>query len=111
MNLDIALRNALKILGFDECYHQTTLIQNPDDGRMWMQALNAQGTDEAFRRKEWDALLGHCQAVCDIPAVHFAKELIEIYPEAKVILSIRDVDKWHKYLAPVRLFCEYTNAL
>lgn len=40
------------------------------------------------------------QAVCDWPACAFAKELIEAYPEAKVILTNRDVDSWHKYWAP-----------
>jgi hypothetical protein len=48
-----------------------------------------------FTRKDWDQLMGHCQAVCDWPAVAFAKELIEAYPEAKVILTNRDVNAWH----------------
>ncbi|KAI5360413.1 hypothetical protein Slin15195_G083370 [Septoria linicola] len=91
-----SLRDALKMLGFDECYHQATLIQNPDDGAMWMRAFSARGTSRAFKREDWDALLGHCQAVCDIPAVHFAQDLIDAYPEAKAILSTRDVDKWHR---------------
>ena len=32
----------------------------------------------------------------DIPAACFAPELIAAYPEAKVILSNRDIDAWHK---------------
>lgn len=40
------------------------------------------------------------QAVSDWPACAFAKELIEAYPEAKVILTVRDVDSWHKYRGP-----------
>lgn len=36
------------------------------------------------------------KAVCDMPAAYFAEELLEAYPDAKVILTIRDVDKWHK---------------
>jgi len=35
------------------------------------------------------------KAVCDWPAICFAKELIEAYPEAKVILTTRNVDTWH----------------
>ena len=30
----------------------------------------------------------------DTPCANFAKELIEAYPEAKVVLNTRDVDKW-----------------
>jgi hypothetical protein len=41
--------------------------------------------------------LSSTQAVCDWPACAFAKELIEAYPEAKVILTTRDVDSWYRY--------------
>ncbi len=40
-------------------------------------------------------LLGHCQAVCDVPAACFATELMEAYPDAKVILTNRDIDAWY----------------
>lgn len=37
------------------------------------------------------------QAVSDWPCANFADELIEAYPDAKVILTVRDsVDQWHK---------------
>jgi hypothetical protein len=39
------------------------------------------------------------KAISDLPAVCFAKELIEAYTEAKVILSTRDVDSWHHSVA------------
>lgn len=65
---------------------------------MWMDALTAKFDGKgSFGREEWDALLGHCQAVSDWPAVAFAPELIAAYPDAKVILTTRDVDSWHKY--------------
>lgn len=92
-----SLRTALKQLGFDDCYHMMSAsVENPPDCLMWQDAFAAKfdgvGT---FGRAEWDKLLGHCMAVCDWPAVAFAKELIEAYPEAKVLLTTRDVDSWH----------------
>jgi len=79
---------------------------------MWHDALNAKyhGIGE-FGRKEWDQLLGDCQAVCDWPACAFAKELIEAYPNAKVILTTRDVDPWHAYVQsiPTRTKNSITN--
>ena len=36
------------------------------------------------------------QAVCDVPAACFPEELIAAYPEAKIILTNRDIDAWHK---------------
>jgi hypothetical protein len=74
-------------------------VENPPDCLMWQDAFAAKydgiGT---FGREQWDQLLGHCQAICDWPAVAFAKELIEAYPDAKVILNTRDIDSWHAYV-------------
>ncbi|KAJ5965798.1 hypothetical protein N7481_012512 [Penicillium waksmanii] len=92
-----SLRKALEQLGYAKCYHMLCAsVENPPDCLMWHDALNAKykGKGE-FGRKEWDQLLGDCQAVCDWPACAFAKELIEAYPDAKVILNIRDIDQWH----------------
>lgn len=92
-----SLRIALERLGYLKCYHMMCAsVENPPDCLMWHDALLAKydGVGE-FGRKEWDQLLGDCQAVCDWPACAFAKELIEAYPNAKVILSTRDVDSWH----------------
>jgi hypothetical protein len=36
------------------------------------------------------------QAVTDMPAAYFAEELIAAYPDAKVILTVRNVDDWHR---------------
>ncbi|PGH09220.1 hypothetical protein AJ79_05749 [Helicocarpus griseus UAMH5409] len=92
-----SLRGALERLGYVDTYHMMSAsVENPPDCLMWHDALTAKydGVGE-FGRKEWDQLLGNCQAVCDWPACAFAKELIEAYPHAKVILTTRDVDSWH----------------
>lgn len=36
------------------------------------------------------------QAIEDIPCLHFVDELMEYFPEAKVILTTRDIDSWQK---------------
>lgn len=93
-----SMRTAMKQLGYVDTYHMMNCsIENPPDALMWMDALAAKydGVGAPFTRADWDQLLGNCQAVCDWPAVAFAKELIEAYPEAKVILTNRDVDSWH----------------
>ena len=92
-----SLRAALKELGYDDCYHMMSAsVENPPDCLLWQDAFAAKYDGKGkFGREEWDQLLGHCQAVCDWPAVAFAKELIEAYPEAKIIITTRDVDSWH----------------
>jgi hypothetical protein len=93
-----AMREAMKELGYVDTYHMMSAsIENPPDALMWRDAFAAKydHTRPPFTRADWDKLLGHCQAVCDWPAIAFAKELIEAYPDAKVILTNRDVDSWH----------------
>lgn len=95
-----ALRSALVELGFTDTYHMMSAsVENPPDCLMWQDAFAAKydgvGT---FGREQWDQLLGHCQAVCDWPAVAFAKELIEAYPDAKIVLNTREIDSWHAYV-------------
>lgn len=105
------MREALFQLGYYDVYHGVAAVhENPRDCEMWLDAYHAckdgKGT---FGRKEWDQLLGHCmvllktlallllaitdadaQAVTDDPCASFAKELIEAYPDAKVVLTVRD---------------------
>lgn len=43
--------------------------------------------------------MGHAVAVADAPASVFAAELIEAYPDAKIVLNYRsDIDAWHRSL-------------
>ncbi|KAL4800098.1 NAD dependent epimerase/dehydratase [Aspergillus venezuelensis] len=93
-----SLRQALRALGYNDTYHgYLATLENPRDCELWYEALQAKydGVGKPFGREEFDQLLGNCQAVCDFPAAAFAEELIEAYPEAKVILTDRDIDEWH----------------
>lgn len=41
-----------------------------------------------------DDLWHSCQAITDIPCIAFVDELVAAYPNAKVVLTNRDVDSW-----------------
>ncbi len=91
------------------------VISNPQDAIMWMEAINAvyYGKGKPFERADSDRLLGRVSGECAakhrarivadggeyglfaMRHVCFAEELIAAYPEAKVILSLRDVDSWY----------------
>ncbi|CAF9936433.1 hypothetical protein IMSHALPRED_010751 [Imshaugia aleurites] len=74
--------------------------ERPFDAGKWLEALDRKERGmEPFSREEWDQILGHHEAVADIPASLFAADLIAAYPEAKVILSVRDADRWQKSVA------------
>ncbi|KAJ7216000.1 P-loop containing nucleoside triphosphate hydrolase protein [Mycena pura] len=87
---------ALEMLGYNETNHGFKVATNPHDREMWTEAINAKffGKGTLYGRKEWDQLLGHCMAITDVPHLLFAEELIRAYPEAKVVLTIRDPDRW-----------------
>jgi len=54
---------ALKQLGYVDTYHMKSVIENPMDCQMWIEALEAKyfGKGKPFEREDWDQLLGHCQ--------------------------------------------------
>lgn len=91
------MREAMKELGYVDTYHMMSAsIENPPDALLWRDAFAAKyDNGPAFTKENWDQLLGHCQAICDWPSVAFAKELVEAYPEAKVILTTREINSWH----------------
>ncbi|KAF2756372.1 hypothetical protein EJ05DRAFT_501877 [Pseudovirgaria hyperparasitica] len=90
----LSMQSALSTLGLANPYHLSSMYDNIGDTTMWLEAFDAQfrgiGT---FEREQWDALLGHCGAVTDMPANIFGPELAAAYPDAKIILTERDVDK------------------
>ena len=73
----------------------TTVISNPPDAVMWKDAINGEmGKGPKFTRKDWDQLLGDAQCTIDVPSAAVLPTLIATYPEAKVLVCERDVDKW-----------------
>ena len=92
-----AMQQALGILGFP-CYHGLSLIANVADTDLWNEALDAKlfGKGSLFSLDQWDNLLGNYGAVADLPAIVFAEDLLKCYPDAKVVLVNRDMEKWYK---------------
>ncbi len=87
-----SLQEALQMLGFAPCHHMVEVIMHPEQASFWDRA--AQG-----ERMEWDELFSGYEASCDWPSCTFYKELADYYPDAKVILSLRDSKSWYKSVA------------
>lgn len=57
---------ALKMLGYLDCYHMMNTMIDPTDNDMWLDAIKGKFFGgKPFTKNEWDMLLGHCQ-VCKI---------------------------------------------
>lgn len=81
-----SLKVALEILGIGRCYHMSEVLKNPECVTDW--------TNAAEGNADWDKIFNGYSATVDNPGCNFWKELADYHPEAKVILTVRDADKW-----------------
>jgi hypothetical protein len=84
----LSLKTALEELGLGPCYHMQEAIQHPDHVPIWESAARGE-------RVDWDRLFGGYRSTVDWPGAAFYEQLMEAYPEAKVILTVRDPDRWY----------------
>jgi hypothetical protein len=85
----LSLKNALEKLGFAPCYHMMEVFPRPDHVRMWHRLTFENAID-------WDLLFRDFQATVDWPSARWWREIAAHYPEAKVLLSVRDPEAWYK---------------
>ncbi len=78
----------LEMLGFGPCYHMVNVLSDLSLTDLWRDALEG--------RPDWDRLLGDSESTVDWPGGFFYRELMEAYPDAKVLLSVRDAGAWEK---------------
>ncbi|CVL10637.1 uncharacterized protein FPRN_12769 [Fusarium proliferatum] len=94
----MALTMALKQLGYTP-YHMSLSLSGPKTNLgLWREALDTKfyGKGKPWGREEFDKILGPYDAVADLPAICFVEELVAAYPDAKVIITWRDVDSWRR---------------
>ena len=84
-----SLRAALAILYGAPCYHMKDVIPDPSRVSFWTEAALGPKSDEEFREH-----FRHFAATVDFPACIHWERLLQAYPEAKVLLSVRDPDSW-----------------
>jgi hypothetical protein len=83
-----SLKIALEQLGFGPCHHMLELFSRPGDSARWQ--ARARGEPVG-----WDELLGGFRSTVDWPSVWFWRELVRDFPDAKVILTVRDPERWY----------------
>lgn len=79
---------ALEKLGLP-CYHMRNLMTNmPAHVPLWDRACDGDGP--------WEQLFEGCESAVDWPAAFFYRELLDVYPDAKVLLSVRNHESWER---------------
>jgi Sulfotransferase domain len=79
---------ALEMLGFGPCYHMVNVLGDLTEVAKWRRAYDGS--------PDWEGVLGGFESTVDWPGGFFYRELLEAYPDAKVVLSTRDPEAWEK---------------
>jgi hypothetical protein len=82
----LSLKLALEQLGIGPCYHMAELLMEPSRGAAWVRAADG--------HPDWNSIFDGFAATVDYPGCTFWRELIQFYPSAKVLLSVRNPQDW-----------------
>ncbi|WFP61575.1 MULTISPECIES: sulfotransferase family protein [unclassified Mesorhizobium] len=87
-----SMREALTMLGFGPCHHMYEVLAHAEQKRLWRALAKGAAPD-------WDRLFAGYKSCVDWPSAHYWRELIEAYPEARVILTWRSPESWWESFA------------
>jgi len=79
---------ALEELGFAPCYHWVDLLADLSQLELWERAMDGEA--------DWPRIFGGSRSTVDWPGGYFYRELSEVYPDAKVLLSVREPESWER---------------
>jgi len=85
----LSLKAALERLLGGPCYHMLDVRERPDDPDAW-------GDAYAGRPPAWLDFFDGYSATVDWPAAPFWPEISAAFPDAVILLSVRDADAWWK---------------
>lgn len=86
----MSLHMALNQLGVGPCHHMQKITPT---------VAAKISTVKPGEKVDWDSLLGDYQSAVDWPWSIFYKDLMEYSPDAKVVLTVRDPEKWYASIA------------
>ncbi|OHV42016.1 MULTISPECIES: sulfotransferase family protein [Pseudofrankia] len=85
----LSLKAALEQLGFGPCHHGFELMKRRDTVFDWLDAVEGKPVD-------WDSMYAGYKSTVDWPGARFWRELAAHDPASKVVLSVRDPEKWYE---------------
>jgi hypothetical protein len=82
----LSTKLALEQLGFGPCHHMVEVFLHPETVPLWVAAARGEGA--------WDEIFAGYRSVVDHPGCVYWRELMARFPEAKVVHTVRDPDRW-----------------
>jgi hypothetical protein len=85
-----SLQVALERLGYGPCYHMFDIVSSEERLAQW-ESIIIDG-----RQPDWAAVFDGFSAIVDgPPSLHYA-QIMKAFPEAKVVLTVRDAEGWYR---------------
>ena len=84
-----SLKLALEQLLEGPCHHMVEILGDPTQVPAWTDAVEGRPVD-------WSAMLANYRAIVDWPGGSFWPELSAAFPDALVLLSVRDPEDWYR---------------
>jgi len=84
-----SLKLALEQLLGAPCHHMVEILGDPTQVPAWTDAIDGRPVD-------WSAMLTRYRAIVDWPGASFWPELSAAFPDALVLLSVRDPESWYR---------------
>jgi hypothetical protein len=88
----MSLKIALEKLGIGPCYHMQEIVSHPSHIKIWYNISRGASPN-------WNRLFKNFNSGVDFPISIFYEELVNEFPDAKFILTLRDFDTWYKSTA------------
>jgi hypothetical protein len=98
-----SLKVALEMLGFGKCHHMSEVFGSPEQIALWSKAADG--------APDWDAIFDGFGCAVDFPTAAFWRQVAAHYPKAKIILSLREADKWVESTQETILSPEFAPAM
>jgi hypothetical protein len=83
-----SLKAALEALGQGPCYHMMDVMADPRRIRQWLAIGRGRPAD-------WATVFAGYHSAVDWPVAVFWRELAAAYPQAKLVLTVRDPRAWY----------------
>src|SRR4029077_18449118 len=77
----MSMQAALELLGY-RCYHMKEITERPGDLQAWHEFVSGRA------RMDWKPLFESYEATVDFPACIYYRELLQEFPDAKVVLNV-----------------------
>jgi hypothetical protein len=86
-----SMKVALDRLGFGPCLHMFEVMGSPDLSRRWGAIA-----DRPAAEVDWPDLMAGWRSSVDWPAAFFWRDLADAFPEARILLTVREPRGWYR---------------